>query len=325
MPVEIVKHNTLFYGSLLLLECLFWGIGNPIIKIVLESITPFYGLTIRFALAFLIFMVISGKRFVSRMRREYLFPGIIVSFFTALAFATSNLALMRTSSTVTGFLMALAVIFTPFLARFFLGTRVNPVLCLPITLVVLGMYYLCGASGIFEFGAGEAYAVFSSVACACMLVASGKYMMGDIDPFVISVLQTGMICLYCLPFALYLEEVPIFSAVPLTGWLGIIYLAATCSCAAYIIQNLALSRVPSTYVALLFCSEPIFTAIASYFLLGETLNGRGVFGAALITVSITIASIIPVEYDSRSSLARIGRIRTKKAIRDIKKRSAGLL
>lgn len=317
--VQIVRNNIVFYSSLLLLECLFWGIGNPAVKIVLRDISPFYCLSIRFIMAFLIFMALFGKRFAREMRRSYLFPGIVVSFFTALSFATSNIALMYTSSTIVGFLIALAVIFTPLLARILLGSRVNPFLILPITTVVLGMYYLCGAGGAFSFGAGEFYALLSSVAGAFMLVVSSRYLTGDMNPFVISVLQTGLIGIYCLPLALFFEDAPNLSAITFSAWLWIFYLAAACSCVAYIIQNSALRKVPSTQVALIFCSEPLFTAGASYFMLGETLNGAGVFGAALITLSIVAASLIPEEFNYRSTPLRIGRIRIKKAMRHVKR------
>lgn len=315
--MQIVKNNTLFYGSLLLLQCSLWGFGNPIIKIMLQDITPFYALTARYIVAFLIFMALLGKRFIREMRREYIIPGMVISFFTALAIATSNLALMYTQSTIAGFLMGLAVIFTPPLARVFLGARMNPVLVLPISLVLLGMYYLCGSAGAFTFGRGEFYAVFSSFSGAFMLVFSSKYITDYVNPFVISVMQTGMMALYSLPFALIFEDIPVFHEIPWSVWLETFYLAAACSCAAYIIQNTALSKVPSTYVALIFCSEPLLTAIASYFLLGETLNRKGIFGAAMIMISIAIASLIPQELNYRWMPLRFGRVHIRRILRSI--------
>lgn len=315
--MQIVKNNTILYGSLLLLQCFLWGVGNPIIKIMLRDITPFYALTVRYVVAFLIFIALFGRRFFREMRREYIIPGLVISFFTAVAISTSNLALMYTQSTIAGFLMGLAVIFTPPLARVFLGARMNPVLALPISLVVLGMYYLCGSAGAFTFGWGEFYAVFSSFAAAFMLVFSSKYLTNYLNPFVISVMQTGIMALYCFPFALIFESAPVFSEIPWIVWLETFYLAAACSCAAYIIQNTALGKVPSTYVALIFCSEPLLTAVASYFLLGETLTGKGILGAAMIMISIAIASLIPQELDDRWMPLRIGRIHTKKILRSI--------
>lgn len=293
--MRIVRNNTFFYGSLLLLECFFWGVGNPIIKLMFEDITPFYALTIRFAIASVIFLVLLRKRIAERFSRKYIVPGLIVGFFTALTFATSNLAIMYTQSTIAGFLMGMAVIFTQPLARFFLGIRINPLQYIPITVVIIGMYYLCGASADFAFGLGEFYAVFCSFSAACMLVASSKYLSDDMDPLLISVMQTVTIAFYCLPMALIFEEPPLLSALPARTWGYILYLAVACSCIAYILQNVALAKISSTYAALIFCSEPIFTAIASNLMLGETLSRGGYFGAALVMVSIVSASLIPQE------------------------------
>ena len=94
-------------------------------------------------------------------------------------------------------------------------------------------------------------------------------------------------------FTLVFEGVPDLSSIPPVGWGVIVYLAVGCTCIAYLFQNMALRHVPATFVALSFCSEPIFTAIASYFLLGEVLSGKGILGAVLILISIVMASLLP--------------------------------
>lgn len=317
--MRVVKNNTFFYGSLLLLQCIFWGMSNPIIKIMLEDITLFYSLAIRFVIASALFLILLRKQISRKMKREYIVPCLIVSFFTAATFATSNLALMYTKSTIAGFLMGLAIIFTQPMARIFLGIRMNPLQYIPITLVVVGMYYLCGASGEFTFGLGEFLAVFCSFCAACMLVASSKYLTADMDPLIFSIIQTIMMTFYYLAAALIIEKPPVLSGIPASVWLATIYLAITCTCMAYIIQNTALAKVPPTYAALIFCSEPIFTAVASYFLLGETLGRSGLFGAALIMASVIFASVVPQESSYCPAPLRLARIRTKKAARRLRK------
>ena len=125
-----------------------------------------------------------------------------------------------------------------------------------------------------------------------MLVYSSKYLQ-DIDPLALSVMQTGFTGLYCMIFSLAFEGIPNLSNIPAMGWSVILYLAVACTCIAYACQNAALRHVPATYVALAFCSEPIFTAAASYFLLGEMLSAKGFLGAGLIMASIIMASFLP--------------------------------
>lgn len=288
------KKSTVLYGSLLLLECLLWGVGNPVTKIGLEVVPPLYCLTIRYALAFFLFMLVLGKRVVKTMTRAHIVPYLIISAFTAGSFITSTLAILYTTATNTGFLMSTGVIFTPFFSYFILKTKIDKKHMLPIVIVTIGLYLLCSGGVGFGLGLGEVLALLCAVSGACMLVFSSKYLV-DLDPFVTTTMQTGFTGLFCLFFALIFEDFPGFSGIPPLGWGVIIYLAIGCTCIAYIFQNLSLKHVPATYVALAFCSEPIFTAAASYFMLGEVLSTRGVFGGALILASIVIASLLPEE------------------------------
>lgn len=257
--------------------------------------TPFYCLAIRFILAFLIIMLFYGRRFMKLMRREFWAPSILIAICTAFAFAASVCSLLYTSATVAGFLMGTAVIFTPFLAYFILGAHFQKRHLLPIMIVVSGLYFLClSGNGEISFGAGEVLALLSSVASAAMLAYSSKFL-DRIPNTVVTVMQCGVTGILCLLAALLFEPFPGLTGIPPFGWFVIIYLAIGCSIVAYLCQNAALSHIPATYVALLFCSEPLFTAIFSNLLLGETLRGSGFLGALLIMVSIVIASLLPVE------------------------------
>jgi drug/metabolite transporter (DMT)-like permease len=62
------------------LQCLFWGIGNPVMKIGLDFIPPFYCLSVRYIFAFLIFMMFLGKRVASNMKASHLLPFVIAAF-----------------------------------------------------------------------------------------------------------------------------------------------------------------------------------------------------------------------------------------------------
>lgn len=285
--------KTMLYESLLLLECLLWGIGNPVMKIGLEVVPPLFCLSVRYILAFLIFMPFLGKRVFANVTRKHLVPYLIISAFTAGAFITSAFALIYTTATNTGFLMSTAVIFTPFLSYIILKSQIDKKHIMPIIIVTAGLYLLCsGNGGSFAFGLGEFFALLCAISGAGMLVFSSKYLQ-KMDPLATTVMQTGFTGVFCVIFSLIFEDIPKLTEIPPVGWGAIIYLAIGCTCLAYLFQNIALRHVSATYVALAFCSEPIFTAIASYFLLGELLSVKGFIGAALIMASIVMASLMP--------------------------------
>lgn len=288
------RKNTIFYGALLLVQCLFWGVGNPIMKIGLDVVPPLFCLSVRYLLAFLIFFLFFGKRVMANMTRTQIAPYLVISAFTAASFIACAFALMYTTATNTGFLMSMAVIFTPFLSYFVLKTKIDRKHAFPIVVVTGGLYLLCSEGGGFSFGIGEFLALACALAGAGMLVFSSKYLKNN-DPITVSVMQTGFTGLFCTVFSLIFEDIPSFGSIPPVGWGVILYLAIGCTCIAYLLQNLALKKVPANYVAIAFCSEPIFTAAASYFLLGETLSVRGLVGSGLIMASIVMASMMPEE------------------------------
>ncbi|QIB68968.1 DMT family transporter [Aminipila butyrica] len=288
------KKKTFIYGSMLLVECFFWGVGNPVMKIGLTVIPPLFCLSIRYILAVLLFLPFLGKRVFAHVTLKQLPIYMLIAAFTAGSFITSAFSLMHTTATNSGFLMSTAVIFTPFLSYFILKSKLDKKHIIPILIVIVGLFLLCSGGGAFSFGLGEFLAVLCSISGAGMLVFSSKYLQ-DMDPLVTTVMQTLFTGLFCLIFSLAFEDRPSLSEIPMLGWGVIVYLAVGCTCIAYVFQNLALRHVPATYAALAFCSEPIFTAIASYFMLGEQLSAKGLIGAGLIMISIIIGSLLPEE------------------------------
>lgn len=280
------------YKSFILLQCLIWGIGNPITKICLNTVTPFYSLTIRFALAFFVFILLFRKKIIKDVTKESL-PGLfIICLFNAVSFIFSTLSLLATAANISGFLMALSVVFTPFLSAVVLKKKTNIHVIGAIAIVVAGMYFLCGNSGQFQFGIGELFALLSSISLAVTLIYTSKHV-SSIGPMALSTAQAGFTALISFGFALIFEDSTILFSIPASGWGTLIYLAFGCTCIAYMLQNHALKQVSAVFVSLSFCMEPIFTAIASYPLLGETLSVKGILGAILIIIGTIIASILP--------------------------------
>lgn len=281
--------DSLFYGSFLLLECALWGAGNPLIKVAQDYMSPFTYLTLRFLLAAGIFFLMFRRRILDNFRRADLGKYGLIASFSAASFITSNLSLLYTEATIAGFLMALSIIFTPFLSVGFLKRKLEIKYFLPVVIVVWGMYFLCGQSGSVKFGFGEVLALFSSLCVGLMLVFSSKYIE-QLDAVILSTFQTLLSGLACSFFLFFYGTASEILSIPAIGWGIILYLALGCSCMACSLQNAAMPHLNPTYAALLLCSEPIFTAIASYLILSERLSFTGWIGAGLIMAAIVIGS-----------------------------------
>lgn len=290
-------NKQLFYGSFIVLECALWGLGNVITKIVLESIPPFYCLAIKFLVAFLVFVVIFRKDAFAGLNKETLRGSIIIGVFTAFFFIFGTLGLFMTTATAAGFFMSVSVIFTPFLSFLFLRKRIDKKIYPVILLVVIGAYFLCVNSGTFTFGMGEILALLCSFTLALSLIFTSKYV-DNIGVKLLSTMQSAVAAVVCFIFALILESPSDLVNVTTEGWLGVLYLAIGCTVISYLLQNAALTHISAIFASLAFCTEPVFTAICAYIILGEILTISGVIGCVLIMTGLVLASLINEKSES---------------------------
>lgn len=285
------RNRGLLCGGMILLECILWGIGNPLIKLMEGVIPNFLLLALRFTIALILMMAVYGKRIVAVLRKTDLRPILIASVYTAAAYILSNFGLRLASATAAGFLMGLSVLFTPILAFLFYRQKMSAAQWIPVAIVMAGMYLMCGVEGGFGFGIGEALALLSSAASALMLVSSAK-VLEKTDAMAVSAVQFAVTAVSCFVCALLFEDVTVLAHVPASGWWILAYLAVGTSFFAFILQNVGLTGISSMYASLLMCSEPLFTAAAAYVLLGERLTVPGFIGAGLIMASLVLATVL---------------------------------
>ena len=279
------QERALPYLLMIVLQCAIYGLGNPITKIAFESVTPLWCLALRFTMATLVLAVFAGRKALKELRTAPVSAWLPCALCMAGAYIFCNIALNLTTATAVGFLMSLPVLFVPGLS-FFVLHRPYRKSFLPVQLAAAGgLYLLCSNGGTFSFGWGETLGVLVAVCVAGALVW-GEKSLKILSPLTVSLTQLLVTALISVPGALLFERGTDLSAIRPSAWWVIVYLALLCSCLAYLLQNTALTHLPASIVSLLQCTEPVFTAAASFFLLGERLSGPGWWGAALLFVCI---------------------------------------
>lgn len=281
------RGSTLPYALLILLQSVLYGFGNPLSKIGFRSITVLWCLGIRFSAAAVLMLLLFGRRTVRTLRAAPVKAWLPCSLAMAVAYASCNMALQFTTATNVGFLMSLPVLFTPALAWLLLK-RPYPGRIIPVQLaVIVGLYLLCcgGESGSFTFGIGEVLGLVCALALAAALVFSERSLPG-IDPVSMATAQATVTGVLCLTAALLFDDAAVLPQVTTAAWLVVAYLALTCTCLSYVLQNTALTRLSSYTVSLLQCTQPILTAACSYLLLRERLTAVGLTGAAIIVACV---------------------------------------
>lgn len=279
------KHMKKMFVALVVLETLIFGSGNVFTVFAYESITPFWSLAIRFALASAVFGLLFGKKIVRELRQVSVMSWLPAAVCMAVSFIFCNVALDLTSATNVGFLVALPVVFSPLIARMVLHRRYALGFVPFQILVVIGLYLLCSQGGSLVFGLGELLAVGSSIALASALVF-GEKSLGELSAVTISGVQMTMAFLLSSVCAVVLEApINVFEVTPV-AWGTIVFLALVSTCLTFALQNLALTQLASSTVSLLLTGEPVFTALFSWVLLGETLTLSGLMGSLLIVGAV---------------------------------------
>ncbi len=288
------KSKKYLYGFLMVLVCVVWGAGNPATKIGLETIPSFLMLVMRFGGAFLIFLVIFRTKIIKAFNRKNILPCCFISVVTALTYISSQIALYLTSATMAGFLMGLAVVFTPFLNFFLYRNMINKKFIPVIILVIIGMYFLCGGGMQFAFGIGEFFALLASLFYGLWLVLTPKYVH-DVGPVALSSLQCGVAAVICLPFFFIFEFPFDISGISSEGWTALVYVTVVCTVIVYLVQNQSLKFLSPVFVSLVLCLEPVFSALFSFILLDEKLTLIAYAGGLLIIAGLMIASFLEGE------------------------------
>lgn len=135
-------------------QTVIFGLGNVITKFAYESVTPLWCMVLRFGLALAVFALAFGPRMVRELRGAKLDDWAPTATCLAVGYIACNLALDVTTATNVGFLVALPVVFAPFIAQVVRHVR-YPRAMIPFQVAVVGgLYLLCCNGGSFSFGAG---------------------------------------------------------------------------------------------------------------------------------------------------------------------------
>jgi drug/metabolite transporter (DMT)-like permease len=95
---------------------------------------------------------------------------------------------------------------------------------------------------------------------------------------------SGIVALVERPLA------PLIAAPPAV-WAMIVFMAATGTIVAFLIQVWAQRFTSASHTGLMFTFEPVAAALTAYLILGEVLAGRQAQGAALILSGIALAEL----------------------------------
>jgi drug/metabolite transporter (DMT)-like permease len=210
-----------------------------------------------------------------------------VAFFVA---AWLQQAGIRTASvTNTGFLTALYVVLTPFVAWAWSGKVPSPMVW-PAVALSAGGTWLLGGGTLDAFSSGDRLVALSALFWAIHVVITGRAAPFG-RPVGFTAVQFAVVAVLAALGSALAETTT------LTGLAGaapdILYVGLLSSALTFTILTVALQYTPPSEAAVIVSMETVFAALAAYLVLGERLTAVGWLGAASILGGTLLLQIGP--------------------------------
>lgn len=285
--------------SLLLLVAAFWGATFPVVKNATDlqagGVPTYWFLAARFSLAAVLLGVLFWRKLAAAPLRTWA-AGALVGVFLFSGYALQTFGLALTSSAKAGFITGLCVVMVPVLAVVWLKRKPQPQAWMGVATATVGLALLSLNADLAPTY-GDLLVFLCAVAFALHITAVGRYA-GPHDPTALAVIQIGTAAL--LSWVLHLLDKGTFApGVPGVLWwsgpgnvvMAWLICGVLATAVAFLLQNVLQPYTTPTHTALIFAAEPVWGAIFSFILLGETLTLRGYIGAGLMLAGMLLAEL----------------------------------
>ena len=234
---------------------IIWGSSFIMMKNVLEFMSVYAYLSLRFLIAGVIIFFLFIKEFKQTSVKTIL-KGSCVGILLFLGMALQVTGLQYTSASNSAFITGLNVIIVPFLSAYILKKRPHISSVIGVILALFGLFLLTGGIN-YNFNLGDVL-TFICAFCFAFQIISIDHFTQDENEKVIAVSQiVKAALLYCLVWIFY-DKTPaqfnggvIFTLI-LTGALGTAF--------AFGVQTIAQKHTTPTRTALILTLEPVFGA-----------------------------------------------------------------
>lgn len=278
--------------GILLFITLCWGVSYLLIDVCLVEIDPFTLNSFRFLGAFIIAVVLSGKKLFN-VSKATLMYSLIIGVAMVFVYIGATFGVKYTSISNSGFMCSLTVIFTPILEFLVFKKGPSKKFSLVLLICVTGIALLTlGKDFSFnpEHLKGDLLCVMCAFTYAIALIFTeigvGKE---DVDPYQLGVFQLGVTGICNLVVA-FMSETPHFPET-IEVWGAVAFLAIFCTGLSFIMQPIAMQYTTAGHVGVIFALEPVFSAIVAFIFANEIMLPKQYVGGALMLFSILLMEI----------------------------------
>ncbi len=270
---------------LLLIVTFVWGTTFPLLKHITTTLSGAEISTFRFCVAALCMVP-----FALHTPRAAWRDGALLGAVALVSYVAQAVGLAHISANRSAFLTSLSVLMVPFLGLA-LGGRITAQIALAALLACLGIGCLSWeGSGNWI---GDSATLVCALAYAVYVIMLSR-CAGRHDPRALAAAQIVLMAVFGM---LWLFGSGLFDSARLitlpqrlTPTLPVlVYLGVIATAGMLFLQALGQRGVPAEKAVVIYAMEPVFAAMCSWGLLGESLGLRGMAGGLLVVVAVIVS------------------------------------
>jgi len=272
---------------------IIWGYTFPVIKNVLNVIPPFTFLTYRFFLAFSIIYLIFRKR-LKRIDLLTIKKGFLIGLFLFLGYFGQTVGTQFTTATKTAFITGISVVIVPIISYFWIREKIYRNSVIGVLLAMIGLWLMNTNGTIYHFNLGDSLVFLGAIGFALYIVAVDIYTR-KLDYIKLVFIQLITVSLLSFLMAIIYEKEALTFSYSSYVWWAVVLNGVFATALAFYLQNRFQKYSNPTKIAIIFSAEPVFGALFSYLILGETIGIFGFMGGIAIFSGMFVAQIEKAE------------------------------
>ena len=280
---------------MLILTALIWGSAFVAQSIGMDYVGPFTFTAVRniiggSVLLPCIALINRGKNTAAQPARprdrKLIAGGISCGIALFIASSLQQIGISMTSVGKAGFITALYIVIVPLLGLF-LRKKISPAVWAGVVFATIGMYLLCITES-FSIGTGDLLVFLCALFFSIHILIIDHYspLVDCVKMSCIQFFVCGAISL--VPMLVF--ERPQLSAI-LSAWAPLLYAGVLSNGVAYTFQVLAQKDTSPVVASLILSLESVFSALAGWVILDQSLTPRELAGCALVFCAIILAQL----------------------------------
>ncbi len=287
------RNGSLF---LLMLTALIWGsafvaqsVGNDLLgPLSFNALRSFIGALALLPVAFYAPRLLGEKqesRPQKQNKKDLWLGGVLCGLVLAAASSLQQWGLLYAAVGKAGFITAMYIVIVPVLG-IFVKRAPGAKVWAAVGIAVAGLYLLCWSGSGLDAGDLLLFGCSGLFSLHILVIDHFSPRVDGVKMSCIQFFTAGVVCI--LP-ALLLEQPSLAAVLGAAG--PLLYAGVLSSGVGYTLQILAQRRVEPTLASLVLSLESVFSVLAGWVLLGQTLTLRELLGCALMFAAILLAQM----------------------------------